>query len=188
MSETQEDRAVMNHGVEEVCGIFPNDAALKRAVGALHDAGFDRSRLVVPDAAEGADSPASVAATDNPKPEDDKRQLRTLHGSMAAAAASMAGAAVVVATGGAAVAAVAAAAGAGIVAGGGMFAANNTHDHAVSESHEQAASVGRLRLVVAIDAPSEKSVVEQAMRAAGATDLSSRRRADAAIGGQARLA
>ncbi len=186
MSETQNPEAATNQGVEEVFGIFPSDAALKQAVDRLHDAGFDRSRLVV--ATPDAGSPAeAVAATDNPKPEDDTRQLRTLHSSMAAAAASMAGAAVVVATGGAAAAAGAAAAGAGIVAGGGMLAANNTYDQVVSETHDDAAARGQLRLVVALDAVTEKDVVAQAMRAAGATEISSRLRPNAVISGQSAL-
>jgi hypothetical protein len=184
VSETQHFSPAPNQGVEEIYGIFPNDATLHQAVDRLHDAGFDRSRLLIPTPVEGSATPEPVAATDNPKPEDDTRQLRTLHGSMAAAAASMAGAAVVVATGGAAMAAVAAAAGAGIVAGGGMFAANNAYDFAASDARDHAAAAGQLRLVVAVDEAAEKAIVEQVMRAAGATEVSSRRRPDAVISGQ----
>jgi hypothetical protein len=68
-----------------------------------------------------------------------------------------------------------------------MFAANKASDLASSETHDQAAAVGQLRLVVAIDGAPEKSVVEQAMRAAGATEITSRRRPDSAISGQAPL-
>jgi hypothetical protein len=188
-SQTAEPRK--NDLVEEVQGTFSSEEALQIAVDRLTKAGFDRARLVVPSAepfapaTNDASVTPNVSETDNPKPEDDGRQLRTLHSSMAATTAALAGAAAVVATGGAAVAAVAAAAGAGALAGGGMFVANNASDAVRTEAHEQAASRGQLRLIVAVTDESEKNMADGTMRAAGATDVLVRQRPQAAISGQA---
>ena len=173
-----------NRGVEEVCGIFPHDAALSDAVSRLTNAGFDRARMVLPLPTRRTDAGPPVAATENPKPEDDTRQLRTLHSSMAASAAAMAGAAAAVATGGAALAAVAAAAATGAAAGGAMFAATNASNNLQSAARDQAAVQGQLRLVVAVSDLAEKTSVEQAMRDAGATEITTKRRKEAAIAGQ----
>ncbi len=181
-SQTPSFGTAANQNVEEVRGVFPHDAALSDAVGRLTDAGFDRARMVLPQPAP--HTAATVAATENPKPEDDTRQLRTLHSSMAASAAAMAGAAAVVATGGAALAAVAAAAGAGVVAGGGMFAAANASDNLQSEARDEAASQGHLSLVVGVSNPGEKALAERAMRDAGATEITSQRRGEATISGR----
>jgi hypothetical protein len=183
VSYSQTSAALKNQSVEEVQGTFPSSDALQNAVDRLTKAGFDRARLVVPSAEPIASG--NVSETDNPKPDDDERQLRTLHSSTAAAAAALAGAAAVVATGGAAALAVAAAAGAGALAGGGMIAANNASDAVRTEAHEQAATRGQLHLVVAITDESEKTLAEGAMRAAGATGITARRRPQAAITGQA---
>jgi hypothetical protein len=182
VSYSQASAAPKNQSVEEVQGSFPSQAALQSAVDRLTDAGFDRARLVVPSTARAASG--NVSETDNPKPDDDERQLRTLHSSTAAAAAALAGAAAVVATGGAAAVAVAVAAGAGALAGGGMIVANNASDAVRTEAHNQAAARGELQLVVAITDESEKMLAEGAMGAAGATEVIARRRPRAAITGQ----
>jgi len=176
-----------NQKVEEVCGVFAHDASLSDAVSRLTDAGFDRARMVLTAHAQHISAAPSVAATENPKPEDDTRQLRTLHSSMAASAAAMAGAATVVATGGAALAAVAVAAGAGVVAGGGMLAATNASDNLRSEARDEAASRGLLSLVVGVSNPHEKALAEQAMREAGATEITAQHRHEAAVSGQSSL-
>jgi hypothetical protein len=54
-----------------------------------------------------------------------------------------------------------------------------------TEAHDEAAARGELQLVVAITDESEKTLAEGAMRAAGATDITARRRPQAAITGQA---
>jgi len=183
VSYSQASAAPKNQSVEEVQGSFPSQEALQRAVDRLTDAGFDRARLVVPSTARAASD--NVSETDNPKPDDDERQLRTLHSSTAAAAAALAGAAVVVATGGAAAVAIAAAAGAGVLAGGGMIVANNASDAVRIDAHNEAAARGQLQLVVAITDASEKTLAEGAMRAAGATEITAHSRPRAVITGQA---
>jgi hypothetical protein len=171
--------------VVEVRATFPSDAAVRDAVSRLTDAGFARERMILPDpdAANGLASPG--ATRENPKTEDDERQLRTLHSSTAAAAAAMAGAAAVVATGGAAAAAIAAAAGAGLAAGGGMIAATNTHDALQGASRDNAAAAGALTLAVSTIGPGEQALAEAAMRRAGADQVISAPRDGAFIVGRA---
>jgi hypothetical protein len=180
---SQTSAALNNRSVEEVHATFPSSDALQNAVDRLTNAGFDRARLVVPSSERVASG--NLSETENPKPNDDERQLRTLHSSTAATAAALAGAAAVVATGGAAVLAVAAAAGAGALAGGGMIVANNASDAVRTDAHDEAAARGQLQLVVAITDASEKTLAEGAMRAAGATEITARHRPQAAITGQA---
>jgi len=172
--------------VEEAVGVFPDDASLQNAVSRLTAAGFGRSRLLTP----ALDTPgtASAVLTEAAKTEEDTRQLRTLRSSTTAAAAAMAGAATVVATGGAAAAAIAVAAGAGLVAGGGVFAANNAADVVTASNREAQAASGSLRLIVALSDDTERSVVEHAMRDAGASTVTIRSRAHAAFTQQAKLA
>ncbi len=175
MSATQSYNQNAHLSVMEVRGTFPSDAALQDAVTRLTDAGFDRANLVVPG--------PGIADADTVKPEDDRRQLRTVHSSTAAAAGAMAGAAAVVATGGAALAAVAAAAGAGVMAGGGMFAATNASDALQADARDAAAVQGGLHLVVAVADAAQESLVESAMRQAGATDVHSGVRKHATLSG-----
>ncbi len=164
-----------NRMVRQVRGSFPSDAALTNAVSRLTSAGFDRANMVLP--------PTGDIAAEAVKPEDDRRQLRTLHSSTAAAAAAMAGAAVVVATGGAAAAAVAVAAGAGAMAGGGMMAATDASDGMQSEVREVAAAQGKLELAVAVKNETQAALVEGAMRDAGATRVGCEILPDAVISG-----
>jgi hypothetical protein len=146
----------------------------------LTAAGFSRDRLVTP----ALDTQGNL--TDAAKTEDDARQLRTLRSSTTAAAAAMAGAAVVVATGGAAAAAIAVAAGAGLAAGGGVFAAQNAADAVTSASREAQAEDGALRLIVTLANASERSLVEKAMRDAGASSVTIARHMQAAFTHKAR--
>jgi hypothetical protein len=128
--------------VQEVRGIFPNDTALQDAVSRLTHAGFDRADISVPDPA----APPGVATPEqgakNPHTEDDDRQLRTVHTSLAGSAAALLAAGAVIGTGGAAAPAVAAAAAAGLAAGGIAHALTREADKAEHEEQALAAALG----------------------------------------------
>jgi isopropylmalate/homocitrate/citramalate synthase len=172
---------VINDSIQEVQGIFPSDAALQDAIGRLTRAGFDRAALSLP-AANPAPSQATPAAgAENPDTEDDMRQSRTLHTSMAASVGAMVGAGVTVATGGAALLAAAAAVGLGAAAGGAVSAAHAAVDHAKSEDRNLAAAAGELVLSAA--APNDEAVARAraAMQEAGASRVEAVTRTGGAI-------
>jgi hypothetical protein len=160
---------VINDTIQEVQGIFPNDAALQDAIGRLTRAGFDRAALSLPAANPAPAEATPAAGAANPNTEDDTRQSRTLHTSMAASVGAMVGAGVTVATGGAALAAAAAAVGLGALAGGGVSAAHMAADANQAEGRNAAASLGQLVLSAAT--PDEDAIqrARAAMQEAGAS-------------------
>ena len=182
MSGTQTDPASPGPGlpeaVDEVRGLFPSDSALQDAISRLSMAGFDRADISIPDAA-----PTTTAAVtpdqgaENPNTEDDSRQARTLHTSMAASVGAMAAAGVVIATGGAALPAVAAAVAGGAGLGAVTQGITGATDAAQHGSREQAASRGELALSVRLTSPAKRTAAEEAMRQAGATQVTSGSRA-----------
>lgn len=172
-SQTNPDKAGpdLTEMVDEVRGTFASDSALQDAISRLTLVGFDRADISLPDA-----TPTSVDATPeqgakNPNTEDDSRQTRTLHASMAASVGAMAAAGVVIATGGAALPAVAAAVAGGVALGAvteGITGATNAAQHG---SREEAASRGELLLSVRLRDHAQHTAAETAMRDAGATDI-----------------
>jgi hypothetical protein len=171
----------INDAIQEVQGVFPNDAALQDAIGRLTRLGFDRAALSLPAANPLAHDATPAMGAENPNTEDDVRQSRTLHSSMAASVGAMAGAAVTVATGGAALAAAAIALGAGAAAGGAMEAAHGVADAAQRESRSRAAAAGEL--VLAATAHDAEAVMKatDAMQLAGALRIATVRREGGAI-------
>ncbi len=174
MSGTQTDPAKpgpsLTEAVDEVRGIFPSDSALQDAISRLSMAGFDRADISIPDAA-----PTSAAAAtpdqgaENPNTEDDSRQARTLHTSMAASVGAMAAAGVVIATGGAALPAVVAAVAGGAGLGAITQGVTGAADAVQHGTREEAASRGELVLSVRLRDPAQRSAAENAMGQAGAT-------------------
>lgn len=158
--------------VEEVRGFFTSDAALQDAISRLTMAGFDRADISVP-----APVPLGEATPDQgaeaPNTEDDDRQMRTLHASLAGSAAALLAAGVVVGTGGAAAPAVAAAAAAGLAAGGVAHTISRGADETQHEQREAAAARGSLVLAVRVADNAKRAEAEAAMRAAGATRIQS---------------
>ena len=161
--------------VMELRGFFPGDAAVQDAIGRLAMAGFDRADLSLP-----VPAPPSQATPDQgaeePHTEDDDRQTRALHASLAGSAAALLAAGVVIGTGGAAAPAVAAAVAAGAAAGGIAHTASRGADEAQHEEREAAAARGELVLAVRVADPLKQADAEAAMRAAGATRVELARR------------
>lgn len=164
---------VLPEAVEEVQGIFPSDAALQDAIATLTRHGFDRAEFSLPAARPGPSQNNPSAGAENPNTEDDARQTRTLHASMAGSTAALLAAGVVVmSSGGAAlVPAGIAAAAAGIGAGGLGAAVATASNRAEHELREEAAAKGELVLAVHLRDPLQLPIVEQAMEAAGATRI-----------------
>jgi hypothetical protein len=158
--------------VEEVRGFFPSDAALQDAISRLSMAGFDRADISIP-----VPVPPSEATPDQgaeaPHTEDDDRQMRTLHASLAGSAAALLAAGVVVGTGGAAAPAVAAAAAAGLAAGGIAHTMSRGADATQHDERQAAAARGELVLSVRVPDSAKRSEAEAAMRATGATRIHS---------------
>lgn len=157
--------------VQEVLGCFPNDIAIQDAISCLSMAGFDRSEISVHDA-----DPAALRATpeqsaENPNTEDDSRQSRTLHTSMAASVGALAAAGAVIATGGAALPAIAAAVAGGVGLGAAMEGVTRASDKVQHDLREEAASRGELLLSVHLRDPARQSIAESAMREAGASRI-----------------
>jgi hypothetical protein len=181
MPSEQTASPTINDRIQEVQGIFPSDAALQDAIGRLTRAGFDRAAISLPAANPAAAEATPAAGAENPNTEDDVRQSRTLHSSMAASVGAMAGAGVVVATGGAALLAGAAALGLGAAAGGAMEAIHGTADRLQSEGREQAAAAGELVLAAAAHDPDAVLKATDAMQQAGATRIETVTREGGAI-------
>jgi hypothetical protein len=169
MASDAKQGPVINETIQEVQGIFPNDAALQDAIGRLTRAGFDRAALSLPAANPLPAEATPSAGAANPNTWDDTRQSRTLQTSMAASVGAMVGAGVTVATGGAALAAAAAAVGLGALAGGGVSAAHMAVDAGQTQGRNDAAAQGQL--VLAAATPDEHSVqkARAAMQQAGAS-------------------
>lgn len=161
----------LGESVEEIRGVFPSDSALQDAISRLTMAGFDRSEISVPDA-----SPAPMQATpeqgaENPNTEDDSRQTRTLHTSLAASVGALAAAGAVIATGGAAAPAVAAAVAGGLGLGGAMQGVSAASDKAQHGLREEAAARGELLLSVHLRDGGREAEATQAMQQAGASRI-----------------
>jgi hypothetical protein len=176
VNEVQASPAIPTHNepprVEEVLGVFPNEAALEDAIARLTTAGFDRADLSLPlvDAPAAEKTPEQGAAA--PMTEDDRQQARTLHISGFGSAAALAAAGVTVATGGAAAVAAAAALAAGAAAGGVAAAITRGGDMTQHEDRAAAAAAGRLMLSARVTGEARKAVAaEAAMRAAGAAQV-----------------
>ena len=171
----------INDTIQEVQGIFPNDAALQDAIGRLTRAGFDRAALSLPAASPAyADATPSFGA-ENPTTEDDMRQSRTLQSSMAATVGAMVGAGVTIATGGAAALAAAAAVGLGAAAGGTVAAAHLAVDSAQSQDRNEAAARGALVLSAAAHDEISVQKARQAMQESGALRVETIQRTAGAI-------
>jgi hypothetical protein len=171
----------INDTIQEVQGIFPNDAALQDAIGRLTRAGFDRAALSLPTASPAYEDATPSFGAENPTTEDDMRQTRTLQSSMAATVGAMVGAGVTVATGGAAALAAAAALGLGAVAGGGVAAAHMAVDSSQSQDRDDAAANGALVLsATAHDADTVRKA-QLGMQEAGALRVETVQRTAGAI-------
>jgi hypothetical protein len=161
----------LSESIQEMQGVFPSDSALQDAISRLTTAGFDRADLSIQDAAsEGAEATPEQGAQ-NPTSEDDSRQARTLHTSLAASVGAMAAAGAVVATGGAAAPAVAAAAAGGLGLGGAMQGVTQATETARHQNREEAAAQGALILSVRLQRPDQRQTAEAAMKDAGATSV-----------------
>ncbi len=156
--------------VEELRGSFPSDAAVQQAISRLTVAGFDRSEISLPDA-QLAPHQATPETAANPNAEDNSRQARTLHTSLAASVGALAAAGVVVATGGAALPAVAAAVAGGLGLGGAVEGVAAASDKVQHDERQDAAARGDLLLSVRLRDGARRQVAEQAMREAGATAI-----------------
>lgn len=176
-----EHAAPLEKSVQEVQGVFPNDAALQDAIGRLTRLGFDRAGLSLPAANPAPYDATPESGAEDPNTEDDSRQARTLHSSMAASVGAMIGAGVTVATGGAALLAGAAALGVGAVAGGATAVAQTAGTNAVSRSHDESAAQGQL--VLSALAPDADAVAKArvAMQQAGASRVETVTRHSATI-------
>ncbi len=171
----------INDTIQEVQGIFPNDAALQEAVGRLTRAGFDRAALSLPAASPAYEDATPSYGAENPTTEDDMRQSRTLQSSMAATVGAMVGAGVTVATGGAAALAAAAALGLGAAAGGTAAAAHMAVDHAQSQHRDDAAAKGALVLSATAHDDISVQKARQGMQEAGALRVETVQRTAGAI-------
>ncbi len=167
--------------VQEVQGVFPDDATMQDALSQLTLAGYDRADFSLPE-----EQPAGQMATPNesadPATDDaDKRQLRTMGTSMAGYAGAVAVAGATLATGGAASLAVAAAA----AVGAGTAAAANTAGQAADatqvEERNRRGREGRLILAVRTTTPAQVDQVVGLMQEAGATKTNAIERADQAL-------
>jgi hypothetical protein len=179
-SETKTGPTV-HSAIREVQGVFPSDAALQDAIGRLTRAGFDRAALSLPALHPSPADATPSAGAQNPNTEDDTRQSRTLHSSMAASVGAMVGAGVTVATGGAAAVAAAAALGLGVAAGGAVSAAHMAADAAQSHDRNQAASQGELVLSAAAPTAGEVEKARFAMQEAGALHVTAVDRTTATV-------
>ena len=171
-SETATPGPPLAETVEEVRGFFTSDAALQDAVSRLTMAGFDRADISLPMPVPPGEATPDQGAED-PHTEDDDRQMRTLHASLAGSAAALLAAGVVVGTGGAAAPALAAAAAAGLAAGGIAHTVSRGADEIQHEQREAAAAHGDLVLAVRVTDSAKRSEAEAVIRAAGATRVQS---------------
>ena len=171
----------INDTIQEVQGIFPNDAALQDAIGRLTRAGFDRASLSLPTANPSYADATPSAGAQNPTTEDDMRQTRTLQSSMAATIGAMVGAGATIATGGAAALAGAAALGLAAAAGGGVAAAHMAVDSAQSQDRDAAAAKGALVLSATAHHEEDVQKAHLSMQEAGALRVETVQRTAGAI-------
>ncbi len=161
----------LSGAIEVVQGSFPSDATLQDAIGRLTVAGFDRADISLPDAQPTSGQNTPEQGAENPNAEDDTRQARTLHTSMAASVGALAAAGAVIATGGAAIPAVAAAVAGGAGLGAVMEGITGVGDRVQHEERQEAASRGELLLSVHLRDTTQQAAAQQAMQAAGATEV-----------------
>jgi len=167
--------------VQEVQGVFPDDATMQDALSQLTLAGYDRADLSLPE-----DQPAGAVETPNesaepPTDDADKRQLRTLGTSMAGYAGAVAVAGATLATGGAAGLAVAAAAAMGAGTAAAANTAGQAADAAQVEERNRRGREGRLILAVRTTSPAQVNQVMELMQKAGAAKTTPVERADQAL-------
>ena len=157
--------------IQEVRGVFPNDAALQDAIARLTQAGFDRADLSLPTASPAATDATPEQGASLPTTDTDVRQVRTMATSLAGSVGALAAAGAVIATGGLAVVAIGAAA---AVGGGAALLANaggNAADTMQQETRQASAARGELVLSVrAADRARQASAIDM-MRASGATEV-----------------
>ncbi len=164
----------------ELQGRFPNDASLQDALGRLTLIGFDHADFSIPDPNSASDTPdqGASAATDD----IDKSQLRTMASGMGGVAAGMAVAGAMMATGGLAGPLIAAAAGVSAIgtsaatSGAGVLASQ-----AGSKERDRWGAEGKLILGVRLRSAEKMRAAEQAMREAGATEVTAVSRAEQAV-------
>ena len=161
----------LTEAVQEVRGAFPSDQAMQDAISRLSMAGFDRAEISLPDADPAPTRATPEQSAENPETEDDSRQSRTLHTSMAASVGAMAAAGAVIATGGAALPAVAAAVAGGLGLGAAAEGLSKASDKVQHDMREEAAARGELLLSVHLRDPARQGIAEQAMREAGASRI-----------------
>jgi hypothetical protein len=162
--------------IDVIEGTFLSDEALQDAISRLEVSGFDRADISVsePSAEHTSGSPEQSAA--NPHTDEDTRQSRTLHTSLAASVGALAGAGSVIATGGAALPAVAAAVAGGVGLGAAMEGVTRATDKLQHEERNEAAAKGKLALSVRLRRAEQEPVALAAMRDAGAVQVDAVRR------------
>jgi hypothetical protein len=185
MSDTSQTKSgpSLNPSVQEVQGVFPNEAAMEAAIAQLTLAGFDRAAFSLPQTRPKAGEATPEMGAETPITDTDMRQARTMGTSIAATVGAFAAAGAVVATGGAA--AVAAAAAAAVGAGSALTAnaAGNAADTIQAEDRADAAAAGRLVLSVAAPDAAQQTTAERIMREAGATKVAAVERTAGAVSG-----
>jgi len=155
----------------EVQATFATAEQMQDAVTRLSMSGFDRADMSLPSPGllEGKETPES--GTKPAYDEADARQGRMVGASTAGSAAALAAAGITIATGGAALPAVAAAVLAGGAAGGAVFAGHHAGDVVEQADRDNRARTGHLVLSVRTPTEAKRSEAEQALRAAGATNI-----------------
>jgi uncharacterized membrane protein YphA (DoxX/SURF4 family) len=183
MDETEHDPAkpgpALTEVVHEVQGRFPNDAALQDALGRLTLAGFDHADFSLPDPSAETKTPdqGADAATD----EIDKAQVRTMASGIASASAASLVAGVMIATGGAAAPVAAAAAATALGTAAATSGAGVAADQANASERDRLGAEGKLILAVRTATAEKVQQAIEAMRQAGAQDVTSITRADEAL-------
>ena len=160
---------VLTEGVEEVQGIFPNDAKMQAAIGKLMLAGFDRADLSLPTTKPNSSSATPDAGASEPMTDVDVQQVRTMGTSMAGTIGAFAAAGATIATGGIAGVAIAAAAVVGAGSALAVNAAGNAAGAVQAETRNQAALAGELVLAVHAPTPEKRTMAERIMKEEGAT-------------------
>lgn len=156
---------------QQVRATFNNPDQMQDAVTRLSMSGFDRADMSLPspELLEGKETPE--AGTKPVYDEADAQQGRTLGASTAASAAALAAAGITIATGGAAAPAIAAAVLAGGAAGGAVFAGHHAGDVVEQTDRNDRARTGHLVLSVRAPTEAKRAEAEQALHAAGATNI-----------------
>jgi len=167
--------------VQEVQGVFPDDATMQDALSQLTLAGYDRADFSLPEEQAAGEPATPNESADAATDDADKRQLRTMGTSMAGYAGAVAVAGATLATGGAAGLAVAAAAAVGIGTGVAANATGQVADAAQAEERNRRGREGTLILAVRTTTPEQANQVIGLMRQAGATKTEAIERADQAL-------